>query len=169
MASVLAHCWVCVDRAHPHRLLPSPHHLPSARSIYSSTDINLFGRVTSARLSQLMEAKKAYDVEEALQRTERHRVFWEAKALEKLTAEQLQSAAIDAAEADEDRAAEAKLEGAAEKDEEPLTMAQVEPKLVAQGSEYRNADARLYPSRHTASQNVPFPFSFRPPPPLHYN
>ena len=30
-----------------------------------------------------MEAKKAYDVEEALQRTERHRVFWEAKALEK--------------------------------------------------------------------------------------
>ena len=93
----------------------------------------------------------------------------EAEALEKLTAEQLQSAAIDAAEANEDRAAEAKLEGAAEKDEEPLTMAQVEPKLVAQGSEYRNADARLYPSRHTASQNVPFPFSFRPPPPLHYN
>ena len=93
------------------------------------------------------------------------------EAAKELTHQQRLSkeAAIDAAEANEDRAAEAKLEGAAEKDEEPLTMAQVEPKLVAQGSEYRNADARLYPSRHTASQNVPFPFSFRPPPPLHYN
>ena len=93
------------------------------------------------------------------------------EAAKELTHQQRLSkeAAIDAAEANEDRAAEAKLEGAAEKDEEPLTMAQVEPKLVAQGSEYRNADARLYPSRHAASQNVPFPFSFRPPPPLHYN
>ena len=80
IAPVLAHCWVCVDRAHPNRLLPSSHHLPSA---LLDLLLNLFCRVSSARLSQLLEAKKAADVEEALQRTERHRVFWEAKALEK--------------------------------------------------------------------------------------
>ena len=62
------------------RRVVDPNHLPSA---LLDLLLNLFCRVSSARLSQLLEAKKAADVEEALQRRERHRVFWEAKALEK--------------------------------------------------------------------------------------